>query len=514
MRLRKLRVFAGILVVALALPGLASANVAGQFRVAIGSEASFPNASLTAQRNSYVVLQAWEATRAAELKAANPNLEVLVYQNLSAMAQGTSSTGLSSSGVNYAEANAAHPEWFLLSTGGSRISEGGYSWLWMADIGNPGYQQQWTSNVLKLLASGPWDGVMMDDTNTTAKYHTEPSSIAKYPTDAAYQAAVRSMLAYAGPRIQAAGKLAIPNIGSWSEYPEVAKEWLQYVSGGVDEMFAKWSTTPGQGYRDASGWQTQIEEIQTTERMGKRFLAITQSEAGDTQAIRYGWASVLLAANGHTAFTAAANYTSESWSSEYEAQIGEPISSATEIAGGAWKRSFTGGLVVVNPTSKTVGVSFGGTYSGSGLTDASSATMPPDTALILQGTGGGQKISGEVGSGSTGEAGSGASGSTGSTGSASTGLSGSTGSLGNGLAGSPGSDTGTRPPLTKTLPHRRLTRIVARASVARHIRTAPCRRTAAEHGRHGAGRHSACVARPVLARKAGLHSGHATRARR
>lgn len=407
MRTPKLRVLIGILaltgaaILTLALTGIAAADVAGQFRVAIGSEAAFTSPTVTAQRNSYVVLQAWEAGRAAELKAANPNLEVLVYQNLSAMAQGTSATGLSSSGVNYAEANTAHPEWFLQNQAGERISEGGYSWLWMADIGSVGYEEQWTSNVLKLLASGAWDGVMMDDTNTTAKYHTDPSSIAKYPTDAAYQAAVRAMLAYAGPRIQAAGKLAIPNIGSWSEYPEVAKEWLQYVSGGVDEMFAKWSTTPGQGYRGSEEWQTQIEEIQTTERMGKRFLAITQSAAGDTQAIRYGWASVLLAADGHTAYTAAANYDSETWSSEYEAQIGEPTASAKELAGGAWEREFAGGLVLVNPTTAAVAVNFGGAYSGSGLTDASSAKMSPDTALILSRVGGEKKISSETGPEST-----------------------------------------------------------------------------------------------------------------
>jgi putative glycosyl hydrolase-like family 15 (GHL15) protein len=434
----------------LLLPSLASANVASQFRVAIGSEASFPDPTVAAQHNSYIVLQAWEGTRAAELKAANPNLKVLVYQNLSAMAQGTSWSGLSSSGVNYAEANTAHPDWFLINKSGGRIAEGGYSWLWMADIGNAGYQQQWTSNVLKLLASGPWDGVMMDDTNTTARYHTNPAEIAQYPNDAAYQSAVRSMLAYAGPRIQAAGKLAVPNIGSWSEYPEVAAEWLQYVSGGIDEMFAKWSTTPGQGYRDASGWRTQIEEIQSAEHMGKLFLAITQAEAGDTQAIRYGWASALLGADGHTAYMAAANYTSESWSSEYEVQLGEPTSTATATAGGVWKRAFTDGLVLVNPTTATVSVDLGGTYSGSGLTRVTSVTMPPNTALILQGAPSEKKISSETGSGTNGEVGASGAGSTGSgstgasgsgsTGSSSTGPTGS-GSTGSGSAGSAGSSS-------------------------------------------------------------------------
>lgn len=441
MRLQKILLLVGVSVLSLLLPALASANVASQFRVAIGSEASFPNLAQSAQHSSYIVLQAWEAKRASELKAANPNLKVLVYQNLSAMAQGTGPGGLSSSGISYAEANTTHPEWFLLNTSGSRISESGYSWLWMADTANLSYQQQWTSNVIKLLSSGPWDGVMMDDTNTTARYHTEPSSIAKYPTDAAYQGAVGSMLAYAGPRIQAAGKLAIPNMGSWSEYPEVVEGWLKYVSGGVDEMFAKWSATPGQGYRDASGWQTQIEEIQSTERMGKIFLAITQAEASDQQAILYGWGSVLLGADGHTAYSAAANYSSEEWCSECEAQIGEPTSAATKVAGGVWERSFTGGLVVVNPTAATVEVNLGGAYSGSGLTDATTATMPANTALVLQRAGGGQVVGAETGSdgGESGDTGSSGTGSSG--GSTSTGSNG-TGSMSTGSGGTGPSSTG------------------------------------------------------------------------
>jgi hypothetical protein len=425
-RLQKILLLVGVSVLSLLLPALASANVASQFRVAIGSEASFASTPQSAQHNSYIVLQAWEAKRASELKAANPNLKVLVYQNLSAMAQGTGPGGLSSSGVNYAEASTAHPEWFLLNTSGSRISEGGYSWLWMADTADQSYQQQWTSNVIKLLSTGPWDGVMMDDTNTTARYHTEPSSIAKYPTDAAYQGAIGSMLAYAGPRIQAAGKLAVPNMGSWSEYPEVVEGWLKYVSGGVDEMFAKWSSTPGQGYRDASGWQTQIEEIQSTERMGKIFFAITQAEASDQQAIRYGWGSVLLGADGHTAYSTAANYNSEQWCSECETQIGEPMSVATKVAGGVWERSFSGGLVVVNPTTATVRVDLGSAYSGSGLTDVTTATMPANTALVLQRAGGGQVVGAEGGStgsesGDTGSNGAGST-STGSSGASSGGV--------------------------------------------------------------------------------------------
>ena len=53
----------------------------------------------------------------------------------------------------------------------------------------------------------------MDDTNPTMSYHYDVARVAKYPTDAAYQAATRSALAAIGARFRAAGKLVIPNFG-------------------------------------------------------------------------------------------------------------------------------------------------------------------------------------------------------------------------------------------------------------------------------------------------------------
>ncbi|HXA53413.1 MAG TPA: putative glycoside hydrolase, partial [Solirubrobacteraceae bacterium] len=214
--------------------------------------------------------------------------------------------------------------------------------------------------------------------------------------------------------------------------------------------------------------------------------------------IRYGWASVLLGAGGHTAYCAAANYTGETWSSEYEMQIGEPASQATQLQGGVWKRSFTGGLVLVNPTANTVDVSFGGTYSGSGLTNATAAAMAPNTGLVLQGVASEKApgaTGGEAGSETTAQAGGwGASGSqptgpggaagTSWHGSATTGLSEASstgsGSTGAGSAGSQLASTGAARNAS------------APPSRARHTRTAGARARAraarvrgARHRRHG-----------------------------
>ncbi len=97
------------------------------------------------------------------------------------------------------------------------------------------------------------------------------------------------MLRYAGPRIKAAGKLAIANIGEWVDHPALAHSWLRDLDGGMDEKFVKWSADPGVGYREPHQWLSQEREVLTTEKMGKRFLAVTAAAPVDAHAALYGW---------------------------------------------------------------------------------------------------------------------------------------------------------------------------------------------------------------------------------
>jgi hypothetical protein len=361
-----------------------AAAPAGHVFEAIGSNASFPSASTSAARNGYVVLQAWQTERMHELKRQNPNLKVLVYKNLGFASQGAGPEGRYSSGVGYEEAK---PAWFLKNTSGQSFTGENYSWLWAMDVGNREYQEKWAANVVGELTSEGWDGVELDDACGTMKYHYDPSQIAKYPTDAMYGAAMESALAYIGPKIMASGKLAIPNFACWVEEPAMYDRWLSYVSGGIDEMFVKWGANAGEGYRGSYQWQVQVEEARYANQHGKVFIGFTQGSVGDTQAARYGYASLLMGSEGAelSSYAYTPNYENEQWLPEYEYELGIPTEAATEGVGGVFHRQFTDGLVLVNPTSSARTVSFGGTYSGSGLENATGATLQPDSALVLTG---------------------------------------------------------------------------------------------------------------------------------
>jgi hypothetical protein len=167
----------------------------------------------------------------------------------------------------------------------------------------------------------------------------------------------------------------------------------------MDEMFVKWGTTAGSGYADPTRWSTQLDSLKYAQQRGKDFLAITHSASGDAAAARYGWATVLLGAQGDADYAMAPDYTTEPWFPEYEYEIGEPSGPESTDPSGVHRRVFTKGIVVVNPTSSKLTASLNGTYSGSELGQVSRVTLAPHSGYVL--TGSASSPSGEGSSGSS-----------------------------------------------------------------------------------------------------------------
>jgi hypothetical protein len=367
--------------IALALLPVASeaaTPAAGHFRYAIDTAAGNADYASTPARQSVVILQSYQVPLMQRLKAANPNLKVLIYKDLSGMVERDEWGGVST-GVATQD---ARPEWFLLNTSGQRFTFRHYSWIWAADIGDPAYQQKWADNVLAEMGDKGWDGVFMDDTNPSMEYHYDVARVAKYPTDAAYQAATESALAAIGARFRAAGKLAVPNFGFWKDYPGVINSWLRHVDGGMNENFVKVGSTTD-GYDREAVWNTQLQSIKDAEAQGKLYLGVSHSPNNDRAAARFGYATMLLAGAGRARFALHGDYTHENWFEEYDYAIGSPVGTETREASGVHRRAFTTGLVYVDPTTASARVEFGGTYSGSGLSGATRATLPARSALVL-----------------------------------------------------------------------------------------------------------------------------------
>jgi len=348
-------------------------------------------------RYHYVILNSWDAPMLPALKAQNPGLKALVYKNLSFTVSYECSGGVDqarlSTGVGYCDADQHHPDWFLTDPAGNRLNSSGYSQAWMMDVGNPAYQAKWLSNVLADVHSAGWDGVFMDDTDADMGWHLNGRTIARYPTSAAWRAATRSMLASVGPALTSAGVLAVPNLYTpWaSGYDAQAtwSDWLQFVSGGAQEYYTKWGTGSS-GWFAGNDWTFRQQFQALTEQAGKIFIGITYAPHADARSMAYARANFLLfdepANGGALMFEPSDPEAQDPYSGAWSGDIGTPSGARFQV-GSAWRRNYSGGTVVVNPTAATVTVQLGGTYLDANGNQVTSVTLGPTSGAVLRSDG-------------------------------------------------------------------------------------------------------------------------------
>ena len=361
---------------------------AGLVRTAIDSNAVFPDVAASARAHQIVILQSWKTDLMRQLKAANPSVKVIAYKNLSFVLCDAYSGGPDvPQGVRCPDVNANHPEWFLTDQLGNRLNSSGYPWLWLLDVGNRAYQDTWAQNVIDEAKAEGWDGIFMDDANPTLRYHLDPARVAKYPTDSAWTGATRSMLENVGSKIRSNGLLAIANVCCARDYGTVWKDWLPYLSGAMDETFTKWGNDPSVGYVwdwGAGGWSAQLDEVREAEAQGKYFLGISHSGATDEKAASFGLTTMLLASQGRSTFALAEDYTNETHFPVYDRarRLGAPVAAYYRV-GAAYRRQFSAGTVVVNPSLSSVRVDLGAAYVAADGARVTSVTLGPTTGAVL-----------------------------------------------------------------------------------------------------------------------------------
>ena len=344
----------------------------------------FP-ATVDATQYQYIVMHSDRAGLIPALKAANPLLKVLVYKDMAAALSWAGSTQVPA-GVSMAEANA-HPEWFLEDTAGERIEWCDYAGDWQLDVGSRTYQDRWAQNVSADMRANGWDGVFVDDANASQSWHLCGKTIAKYPTDAAYAGATRRFLANVGPSLTSQGYLVIPNIYLPSNDLATWLDWISFTSGASQEFWSKWGTGSTGHFADAE-WTYRQAYLRATQRAGKVFIGVTYAAKSDVRSMRYARSTFLLDWDGGPSallFEAGSGIdpTSPDWMSD----IGAPLTAARTAVGAAWRRDYSGGTVLVNPSSTTVWVTLGSPHVGADGQVVTSLALAPSTGLVLRSVG-------------------------------------------------------------------------------------------------------------------------------
>src|SRR5215471_14369070 len=333
------------------------------------------------------------------IKAINPNIQIYLYemgpesQNYMDSTPVISINGLGrhnvSRGHSMGSLNGNHPELFLLDSSGNRIysvasSNPGANQSWyLMDFGSPTYQAYWIEAVKADIASQPWvtDGVHADNCLTFSSAGGYSATSSKYPTDAAWSAAMNNFTSAIAAGLHGFGQKLWCNKGSsfvdagaaaWraldssANPPDVVAEEGAFVVG-----FGSSSTQ----FFPEGNWKDQVDLLASIKNSKVALFTHTQLGEGQSgtdnwgqtvtywQALWYAIGSFILGKNDTLNnsyfgwFGGNLSYSKIVWYPEYDIDLGKALGpySVTTLGGvNVYSREFEKGYVLVNPTANNV----------------------------------------------------------------------------------------------------------------------------------------------------------------
>lgn len=367
--------------------------------LAIGTDQSAALAEEEGSRFGYVVLQDTARDEVDQLRAQNPDTKFLVYKNVGFIRaderdKSCTDDPYQASGVSYCDADP-HEDWFLHDAStGERAEHCRYATLG-ANVGSPGYQERWLSNVLERLRDAEgggsgveWDGVYMDDVNIEPACQIE----AEEYSSPEYTQAVQDFIAKVGPEIQKAGFVVMPNVGLQTSDPlqrDVARDIALHVSVYQREHFVRYHDNREEVFTagsPAGDWVDELTLMAEIGEVGTPFAAAVFGEEAEVDVQRYARATFLLGWDGKAGSGVAyrPDGTGNPFLADWTTDVGEPTGPAVP-EGVGWRRDFTNGAVVVNPAPESPqDFSLEGTYRLPEGECADSVMLEPAEALVLE----------------------------------------------------------------------------------------------------------------------------------
>jgi hypothetical protein len=316
----------------------------------------------------------------AAMKAANPDLRILVYLN---------------GGFSMNDDGTAFPNgWYARDRYGRKIKSVQFG-NYLMDVSDPGWIDSVADRCQEFLAFSGYDGCLLDSLGPAALDPTYVTSLPINPATglvwkrADYLKATSALALAAKRRI--GWKLLVPNGVTWGQdYFDPAgptKILTAGVDGGMVELFIRPPFVSLSQYRSVSQWKADVNMLVDAGASGRTLLVVTKAWASGTAAQkdrwhRYALGTFLLGTNGRSYFSFLSDRNTAKPSSYWSVQLGSPVTTYALI-GGVYQRTFANGKVLVNPSTSTYTVSLGRRYETLGGQIVTSVTLGAHSAAIL-----------------------------------------------------------------------------------------------------------------------------------
>lgn len=343
-------------------------------------------ARATADAKNYPVIVATKGVYTPyvnSMKAVQPNLLLAAYTN-GVFAKSSEVGGLPDS-------------YFLKDSKGHRIKHRKYD-LWLMNPASAGWMANRRALCLNEMAASTYNGCALDNLGPAPINPTYVSAAPINPatgktfTQAQWLASTTKLSSYVRAGI-APRALVGNSLGNGNAYFDSQGPTSQLMTGldyGIVETFLRSGTAPIDDYPSESSWKANVDMLVDASRRGTVLLTCTKTWTSSSPAQRDQWrmfalGSFLLGSDGRHRFyfTENQNELKTTFDPVLATKIGTPTAAYVAANGGTYKRTFTAGVVVVNPTSGAVTVPLGGAYKTLSGQSVSSVRVNGHAAAIL-----------------------------------------------------------------------------------------------------------------------------------
>lgn len=312
------------------------------------------------------------------MKAANPNLTLLVYMN-----------GLYARGT---DGNKYPSNWYSYDAKNKKIRSNNFG-NYLMNPTKTGWRNNRIDECKEFLAYSGYDGCLVDMLGVAPlgkNYGTgQPinTSTGKVWTEKAWLAQTSAL----AKQIKNANNVVTMGngLGNGDRYFDGTDVILDAIDGAMSESFVRSGKKPLSNIRSEAKWKEDVDMLVDASARGDSVLAVTKtwtsgSNSAKDAVHKYALASFLLGDNGTSRFMFIRNEGDNptKWNSLWDTDLGNPQGSYYK-KNNLFVRDFKDGMVVVNPTGSTHSMSLGGSYVTIGGASKSSITLKANTAEIF-----------------------------------------------------------------------------------------------------------------------------------
>lgn len=319
------------------------------------------------------------------MRAANPNLVLLVYVNATFQGNGLNSA------------------WYARNKNGNKVYAKDWPNTYFMNMNTPAYRSYIAERCTEQITASGYDGCFLDVLGSGPLWGDYMSSM---PINSATGKAwthnqwiAQAVKIVDQTKAKNPGRpIAGNGLGQGKRYfsSDMGAAPLSNVLDGAEpELFVRHAHASVNSYKNEADWKSDVDMIIDSQRRGSPAMTMTKVWTSATDAQRnqlrsFALGSFLLGTDGRSYFSfidRKAAGASTSSHALYDVKLGNPSGSYYKKQGAYW-REFQKGLVLVNPTDRKVTVSVGGRYvDPAGKVVTGDLTLQPHTGHLLRTSG-------------------------------------------------------------------------------------------------------------------------------